>query len=114
MRTNNLADPRAWRAWDGQGFNIQFIDPYTDPYADPAAHVCEPVSPSQLGVTAQGLVWSAAFTSRWALNADQRNEAILKYRVADLVLGPGQDGRTIQPEGIRAAKLSAGRFFALA
>jgi hypothetical protein len=41
-----------------------------------------------------------------ALDADQRKQAILGYRVADLVLGPGQDGRTIQPEGIRASALS--------
>ena len=37
----------------------------------------------------------------------QRKQAILGSRVADLVLGPGQDGRTIQPEGIRASALSA-------
>jgi hypothetical protein len=42
-----------------------------------------------------------------ALDEKQRGQAILNYRVADLVLGPGQDGRTIQPEGIRASALSA-------
>ncbi len=42
-----------------------------------------------------------------ALDGKQRAEAILGYRVSDLVLGPGQDGRTIQPEGIRASALSA-------
>jgi hypothetical protein len=42
-----------------------------------------------------------------ALDGRQRDEAILNYRVSDLVLGPGQDGRTIQPEGIRASALSA-------
>src|SRR3954470_6904944 len=41
-----------------------------------------------------------------ALDAAQRTQAILNYRVADLVLGPGRDGRSIQPEGIRAAALS--------
>jgi hypothetical protein len=41
-----------------------------------------------------------------ALDNAQRGQAVLKYRVADLVLGPGQDGRTIQPEGIRAASLN--------
>ena len=41
-----------------------------------------------------------------ALDATQRSQAILNYRVADLVLGPGQDGRVIQPEGIRASALS--------
>ena len=48
-----------------------------------------------------------AFTLVNALNDAQRKQAILAYRVADLVLGPGQDGRTIQPEGIRASALTA-------
>ncbi len=49
----------------------------------------------------------AAFALVDALDASQRAQAILAYRAPDLVLGPGQDGRTIQPEGIRAASLSA-------
>src|SRR5437764_9299241 len=48
-----------------------------------------------------------AFALINALDASQRSQAILNYRVADLVLGPGQDGRTIQPEGIKASALSA-------
>src|SRR5436190_4741427 len=47
-----------------------------------------------------------AFALVNALDEAQRRQAVLGYRVADLVLGPGQDGRTIQPEGIRAASLS--------
>ena len=42
-----------------------------------------------------------------ALDDKQKGQAILGYRVADLVLGAGQDGKTIQPEGIRASALSA-------
>jgi hypothetical protein len=42
-----------------------------------------------------------------ALDDGQRKQAILGYRVSDLVLGPGRDGRTIQPEGIRASALTA-------
>ena len=42
-----------------------------------------------------------------ALDAAQRGQAILKYRVSDLVLGAGKDGQVIQPEGIRASALSA-------
>jgi len=41
-----------------------------------------------------------------ALDAGQRSQAILTYRVSDLVLGPGQDGKVIEPEGIRASALS--------
>jgi hypothetical protein len=48
-----------------------------------------------------------AFALMATLDAAQRSQAILPFAVADLVLGPGQDGRTIQPEGLRASALSA-------
>jgi len=38
-----------------------------------------------------------------ALNAEQQKQAILGYEVRNLVLGPGTDGKTIPPEGVRAA-----------
>jgi hypothetical protein len=41
-----------------------------------------------------------------ALSDQQRSRAILSYRVADLVLGATQDGKTIQPEGLTAMALS--------
>jgi hypothetical protein len=47
-----------------------------------------------------------AFALINALDESARGQAILTYRVADLVLGPGQDGRVIQPEGLRAAAMS--------
>lgn len=40
-----------------------------------------------------------------ALNAEQQKHAILNYEVRDLVLGPGADGKVIQPEGILASQL---------
>jgi hypothetical protein len=46
-----------------------------------------------------------AFALINALDAGQRGQAVLNYRVADLVLGPGKDGQTIQPEGIRVSAL---------
>jgi len=42
-----------------------------------------------------------------ALDEGQRKQAILSYRVADLVLGPGQDGKTIQPEGLKASAMNS-------
>ena len=47
-----------------------------------------------------------AFALINALDATQKGQAILPYRVSDLVLGPGQDGRVIQPEGLRASALT--------
>ena len=43
MRTQTLADPKSWRAWDGAGFNVRFIDPYRESGEPTAAHVCEPI-----------------------------------------------------------------------
>ena len=40
-----------------------------------------------------------------ALDENQRKQAILNYRVADLVLGPGHDGQIIQPEGLKASAM---------
>ena len=48
-----------------------------------------------------------AFTLLAALDATQRAKAVLTFRVADLVLGPGQDGKTIQPEGLKASAMNA-------
>jgi hypothetical protein len=42
-----------------------------------------------------------------SLGAKQRSQAILNYRVANLVLGPGEDGKTIQPEGLKASAMNA-------
>src|SRR5580698_4079534 len=41
-----------------------------------------------------------------ALDENQKKQAILSYKLADLVLGPGQDGKTIQPEGLKASAMN--------
>ncbi len=41
-----------------------------------------------------------------SLDAGQRAQAILSFDVRDLVLGPGQDGKIIQPEGLRASAMT--------
>ena len=47
-----------------------------------------------------------AFALLAALDESQRKQAILDYRVTDLVLGPGQDGKKIQPEGLKASAMN--------
>jgi hypothetical protein len=42
-----------------------------------------------------------------ALNATEQKRAILGYEVRNIVLGPGQDGKVIQPEGARASAFGA-------
>jgi hypothetical protein len=48
-----------------------------------------------------------AFALINALNPAQQKQAILNYEVRDLVLGPGEDGKVIQPEGISVNQLNA-------
>jgi hypothetical protein len=42
-----------------------------------------------------------------ALSPTQREQAVLDYRVRDVVLGPGHDGEVIEPEGVRASGFDA-------
>jgi hypothetical protein len=41
-----------------------------------------------------------------SLDAKQRSLAVLNYKVADLVLGPGQDGKRISPEGLKVSAMT--------
>ena len=50
--------------------------------------------------------YDKAFALMNSLDASQQREAVLGFEVRDLVLGAGQDGKTIQPEGIRASRLT--------
>jgi hypothetical protein len=72
------------------------------PAAQPATYTIEGRTVRPLGAEND-----KAFALINSLDNTQRSQAILTYRVADLVLGPGQDGRTIQPEGVRASALTA-------
>jgi hypothetical protein len=47
-----------------------------------------------------------AFALIASLDDAQRKQAILGFQMRDLVLGPGRDGQTIQPEGIKGAALT--------
>lgn len=42
-----------------------------------------------------------------SMDAQQRSKAVLNYQVGDLVLGPGQDGKKISPEGLKVSSMSA-------
>src|SRR3954452_16821364 len=47
-----------------------------------------------------------AFALVGSLDEGQRKQAILGVQMRDLVLGPGRDGQTIQPEGIKGSALT--------
>lgn len=48
LRTDRIADPGAWRGWDGAGFGMRFIDPYREGGLPPEQHVCAPVDVAHL------------------------------------------------------------------
>ena len=58
LRTTDLSDSRAWRAWDGEGFQAQFIDPYREA-GSPQQYVCAPVASDRLSASVRSVVWHA-------------------------------------------------------
>jgi Protein of unknown function (DUF3500) len=48
-----------------------------------------------------------AFELMNALTPEQQQKATLSYQINDLVLGPGHDGQTLQPEGIPVSEMTA-------
>jgi hypothetical protein len=48
-----------------------------------------------------------AFALVNALSEDRRKQVVLRYELMNLVLGPGTDGKMIEPEGVRASTFTA-------
>jgi hypothetical protein len=47
-RARDVSDLHSWLAWDGQGYNVKFVNPYVHPSIDARSHVCEPVGRGHL------------------------------------------------------------------
>ncbi|WP_210483372.1 hypothetical protein [Microvirga antarctica] len=75
IRTQDLADPTAWRAWDGTAFSVTFIDPFRVGSADAANHVCTPVAPHLLGRMIGGMVQLRESGEIVAVFGDKRKRA---------------------------------------
>lgn len=61
IRTQTIADPDSWRGWDGEGFNVQFVDPYNETVINPADHILEPVSRDNIGKMCSNLTYNTYF-----------------------------------------------------
>jgi hypothetical protein len=108
-----LGTPSATAAWMIQfgghhlAINVTVVGPNTVmtpslPAAQPAKYILNGQTIRPLGrENDKGFALINAF------NAAQQKRAILNYEVKDLVLGPGADGKVIQPEGILASELDA-------
>ena len=58
IRTRHLGEARSWRAWDGSGFNVRFINPYSPRLKNPASHICTPISLQNISVLTQSLTYN--------------------------------------------------------
>ncbi|MGH2978810.1 MAG: PKD domain-containing protein, partial [Solirubrobacterales bacterium] len=65
-RTQDLSDPKSWRAWSGSGFTVRFLDPYVNDITDPAQHACAPVGSQTIQTGSETLTWSTYF-KKWLL-----------------------------------------------
>jgi CSLREA domain-containing protein len=72
IRTNDLTDPTSWRGWDGTGFNVEFVNPYTESGFNPADKVLAPVSRDNIGKMCASLTYNTYFG---------------KYMVVDYTIG---------------------------
>jgi hypothetical protein len=69
--------------------------------AQPASYVLNGAT-----IRPQGIEIDSAFALINALDAGQQAKAVLGAMYIDLVLGPGQDGKVLSPEGIKASELT--------
>jgi hypothetical protein len=58
LRTPDLGDPTAWRAWDGQAFDMTFVNPYQQPDVRPAEHTCPAISFEQIRNTHESITYN--------------------------------------------------------
>lgn len=67
MRTSDITDPTAWRAWNGEAFNVTLnVSPLLGPVMNPDAHTCTPLvfeDGSPIGMRHLSLLWSSFFNS---------------------------------------------------
>jgi hypothetical protein len=72
MRTKDLDDPTSWRAWDGAGFTVRFVNPYLEPGALPSRHVCQPVSFDEIGQIQRSLTYNTYLNKFFLIGTESR------------------------------------------
>jgi hypothetical protein len=72
MRTQDLSDPTSWRAWDGAGFTVRFIDPYLEPSANPNTHACQPVASDQIGQIERSLTYNSYLNKYFVIGTESK------------------------------------------
>jgi hypothetical protein len=60
IRTDDLADPTSWRAWDGTAFRMAFVNPYLELNVDVTDHVCQPVAREMIQTMRHSVTYNTA------------------------------------------------------
>lgn len=75
MRTQTPGDTKSWRAWDGDGFNVKFVDPYRESPAPVERHVCQPVSYGALRDINRSLTYNSFLDKYMVVGTTSKYEA---------------------------------------
>lgn len=113
--TPSETDPWQWQ-WGGHHVTVNATIAGANLALTPSFIGVQPASYTDAnGATVRPLgdIEDEAFALVNSLDATQQKAAILGTTYVDLVLGPGQDGKTIQAEGLPAAQMTADQQAAL-
>ncbi len=106
--TPSATEPWQWQ-WGGHHITVNATIVGSNVALTPSFIGCQPCTYTGADgntVRPLGDIEDAAFALVNALDETQQQAAILGNAPIDLVLGPGQDGRTLQPEGLSAAAMT--------
>src|SRR5579875_2527202 len=107
-----FGEPSSTRPWmlefGGHHLGLNLIVAEEHGVITPTLTGAQPAVYTSNGKTVRALAQEndKAFALLNAMDEAQRKQAILNYSVGDLVLGPGHDGETIQPEGLKASAMN--------
>jgi hypothetical protein len=72
MRTREIADPTSWRAWDGAGFTVRFVNPYLEPGVLPERHVCHPIAFDEIASIERSLVFDTYLNKFFVIGVESK------------------------------------------
>jgi hypothetical protein len=91
IRTQNVADPKSWRAWDGEGFNVRFIDPYRESPEPVSRHVCEPVAYDQIRDMNRSLTYNSFLGKYVVTGTSNKYDPVQGRRVSGFYFSTSDD-----------------------
>ncbi|HEX2180558.1 MAG TPA: hypothetical protein VHL54_13785 [Actinomycetota bacterium] len=88
MRTRDPFDAGSWRAWDGEGFSVDFADPYRE---EPEGEFCRPVSRDRIGTMRHSLTYNTYLDRYLLVGPNQGWDAAREEQVSGIYLSTSKD-----------------------